>query len=257
MGKDNKVIAYKGFNADWTCRDFQYEIGESYEHEGVVKACGSGFHACEHPLDVFVYYSPAKSNFALVELGGDLARKDGGDSKVAASKITIKAELRLSELVEAAVKHVFDTAKWLKKSTASKDRQAASATGGQGAASATGNWGAASAKGYQGAASATGDWGAASATGDWGVASVTGYQGAASATGGRGAASATGDQGAAMASGYAGKAKGKEGCALFLCERDTGGEILNVWAGIAGRDGVKADTWYTLKDGQPQEVDHG
>ena len=194
MGKDNKVIAYKGFNADWTCRDFQYEIGESYEHEGVVKACGSGFHACEHPLDVFVYYSPAKSNFALVELGGDLARKDGGASKVAASKITIKAELRLSELVEAAVKHVFDTAKWLKKSTASKYKQAASATG---------------------------DWGAA------------------------------------MASGYAGKAKGKEGCALFLCERDTGGEILNVWAGIAGRDGVKADTWYTLKDGQPQEVDHG
>ena len=239
MSKDNKITAYKGFDADLTCRGFQYEIGESYEHEGVVKACGSGFHACEHPLDVFGYYPPAKSNFALVELGGDLAREDGGDSKVAASKITIKAELQLSELVEAAVKHVFDTAKWLKKSTASKYKQAASATGGRGAASATG---------YQGAASATGYQGAASAKGDQGAASVTGYRGAASATGGRGAA---------MASGYAGKAKGKEGCALFLCERDTGGEILNVWAGIAGRDGVKADTWYTLKDGQPQEVDHG
>jgi hypothetical protein len=184
------LTAYKGFNTDWTCRDFQYEVGETYEHEGPISACHSGFHACEHPLNVFEYYAPAQSEFALVELSGDLDRKDGGDTKVAASKITITAGLQLSELVDAAVNHVFGAAKWLKKSSATKPKHAASATG---------------------------------------------YQGAA------------------LASGFEGKVLGKEGCALFLCERSVSGEILHVWAGIAGKDGIKPDTWYTLVDGTPVE----
>lgn len=44
--------AYKGFRENLTCRDFQYEEGKEYETE-VAKSCVSGFHACEHPLDVF------------------------------------------------------------------------------------------------------------------------------------------------------------------------------------------------------------
>jgi len=220
------IVAYKGFNKDWTCRGFQYEIGQTYEHDGEVKACSSGFHACTHPLDVFGYYSPGASRFALVELAGEQA-SEAGDSKVAAAQITIKAELHISEMVEAAVKHVFDAAKWLKKSGTTGDL---------------------------GAASATCDWGAASATGDWGAASATGNRGAASATGDWGAASATGDWGAAMASGYEGKASGKPGNALFLCERNDEMEITAVWAGIVGSDGIEPDTFYMLRDGKPVET---
>jgi len=207
--KSKTIIAYKGFDKHWQCRGFQYEVGKSYEHKGKVEACQSGFHACEHPLNVFNYYVPAGSRFALVELSGDIAREDS-DRKIAASKITIKAELQIPELVEAAVKHVFDDAKWLKKSTATKDNQAASATG------------------------------------DWGAASATGY---------RGAASATGYRGAATASGYKGRAKGAKGNALFLCERDDKYEIISVWAGIVGKDGIKPDTFYMLRDGKPVECD--
>lgn len=47
---------------------------------------------------------------------------------------------------------------------------------------------------------------------------------------------------------------GGEGCAIFLCERDLQGNILSAWAGIAGRDGIKANTWYSLVDGKPVEV---
>ena len=170
------ITTFKGFGPDWKCRDFQYELGKSFEHKGAVGACEGGFHACEYPLDVFSYYAPAGNRFALVEQSGDLSRHDG-DTKVASRHISIKAELSLGELIKAAIEYTFARAEPIKPDTP------ASATGTRGAASATGDQGAASATGYQGAASATGYLGAASATG---------YQGAASATGTRGAASATG-----------------------------------------------------------------
>jgi len=265
------VIAYKAFNSDWTCRGYQYAVGETFKHEGEVEICGSGFHACLHPLDCLNYYPAAGSRFALVEYPETTDAHDG-DTKVCGAEITVKVELTLHEMIEAAVKTVFDAAKWLKKSTATNDREAAKATGTSGAASATGDSGAASATGDSGAASATGTSGAASATGTSGAASATGYRGAASATGTSGAASATGtsgaasatgtsgaasatgDSGAAMSSGWKGQAMGAEGCALFLCERDDDDNILHAWAGIAGRDGIKPLTWYSLKDGKPVEI---
>jgi hypothetical protein len=200
-----KIKAYKGFDKDLKCRGFSFEIGKKYVHEGEVKACQSGFHSCEYPLDVFTYYPPSESRFALVEAEGEI-NKHGDDSKVASSHLTIKAELTLSRLINAAIEYTFNSAKKVKGSTTKAYGKAASATGGRGAASATGDYGAASATGDYGAASATGYQGAASATGDYGAASATGGRGAASATGGRGAASATGYQGAASATGGRGAA---------------------------------------------------
>ena len=86
-------------------------------------------------------------------------------------------------------------------------------------------------------------------------ASATGDRGAASATGDYGAASATGNYGAAMAAGYEGRVSGAQGNALFLVERNDNYEIINVWAGIAGQDGIKENTFYTLKGGKPVEVE--
>ena len=278
------IFSYKGFDKDLKCRDFQYALGETFTHEGAVGACSSGFHACEYPLNVFDYYAPAGNRFAVVEQSGDLSRKKDGDTKVASRTITIKAELTLAGLVEAAIEYT--TSRCLpidpiSQASATGDRGAASATGTRGAASATGYQGAASATGTRGAASATGDQGAASATGDQGAASATGYRGAASATGDRGAASATGDQGAAsatgtrgaasatgdqgaasatgaksvaIAAGYEGKARAAEGCAIFLVKRDKDYNIVHVFASKVGDNGIKADTFYTLDGaGQPQE----
>ena len=229
------IVTYKGFGPDWKCRDFQYEVGGTYEHKGKVAACNGGFHACEHPLDVFSYYPPAGSRFAIVEQSGELSRHDG-DTKVASSRIHVKAEIGIAGLIQAAVDWTFA------RSTPEEGSQA------------TGDSGAASATGYRGAASATGDRGAASATGYSGAASATGDSGAASATGDSGAASATGKASAAMASGRYGRAQAAEGCALFLVERDMEWNIVAVFAGIAGRDGIKPMAWYTLEDGKPVEV---
>jgi hypothetical protein len=140
--------------------------------------------------------------------------------------------------------------------SATGERGAASATSDECTASATGERGAASATGGGGNADVKGSYSAASATGDDGVASATGDGGAATATGDRGAASATGNSGAAMSIGISARAMGAEGNALFLVYRNPDdGEIIHVWAGIAGRDGIKPKTWYKLdEDGKLIEL---
>ena len=62
------IKAYKGFKKDMTCLDFQFEEGKEYVHDGEVKVCEGGFHACERPLDCFNYYYPSKSVYHEVEL---------------------------------------------------------------------------------------------------------------------------------------------------------------------------------------------
>ena len=60
--------AYKGFNPDLTCRDFQYAEGGEYTHRGPVDMCRSGFHACPMPLDTLRYYRPDVSVYREVEI---------------------------------------------------------------------------------------------------------------------------------------------------------------------------------------------
>jgi hypothetical protein len=242
-----QVISYKGFDKDFSCRGFKFEIGGSYTHEGPVVACESGFHACEHPLDIFNYYAPAESRFARVVQSGELSRHEG-DTKIASGKITIEAEIKLPEIIAAAVKWVFDRAK--------PEGTSSHAVGTSGAASATGYSGAASATGYRGAASATSDSGAASATGTSGAASATGYSGAASATGDsgaasatgyRGAASATGDSGAASATGYRGAASATGTSGAASATGDSGAASATGTSGAAsatGTSGAASATGY-------------
>ncbi|MDG9791954.1 DUF7666 domain-containing protein [Brucella anthropi] len=312
-----KIVAYKGFDAELRCRGFQFELNKSFQHQGSVVACESGFHACEYPLDVFGYYPPASSRYGEVELSGDTS-KEGKDTKIAAAEITIKAELKIPELIAAAVRYIVDRAKRIDGQHATGERELIEVRGDRAIATVSGHWSAATATGYQSAATATGcqsaatasgdwsaatasgDWSAATATGwrsaatasgnrsaatasgDWSAATATGYQSAATASGNRsaatatgiqsaatasgdqGAATASGDQGAATASGnrsaatatgYQGKVRGKEGCALFLVERNDQMEIIAVWAGVAGQSDIKPDTFYILQNGQPVETE--
>ena len=148
-----KVLAIKGFDKNLKCRDFQFEVGKTFKHDGPVKACKSGFHAIEgHPLEVFGYYAPDVSVFHEVEMTGPFSR-ESSDSKIASAEITIKAELKIPEIVNRAIKWVFDQSKPEDGGHATGTRGAASATGYQGAASATGDQGAAMASGFEGRAS--------------------------------------------------------------------------------------------------------
>ncbi|MBN0850581.1 hypothetical protein JTL95_08245 [Pseudomonas aeruginosa] len=202
------VTAYKGFKQDLTCRGYQFEIGGTYKHEGEVEACASGFHSCEYPLDVFGYYAPGDSRFAIVKASGQLSRHDD-DSKIASATLVVEAEISMPTMISRAIDWIMARLDSSVEQTVAGDtasntgnRSAASNTGNRSAASNTGNYSAASNTGYQSAASNTGDYSAASNTGYQSAASNTGYQSAASNTGYHSAASNTGNRSAASNTGY-------------------------------------------------------
>lgn len=48
---------YKVFNHDWTCRGFQYQVGESYEMDVMPIICDRGFHFCKELENCFKHYA--------------------------------------------------------------------------------------------------------------------------------------------------------------------------------------------------------
>ncbi|EDY1869064.1 hypothetical protein GTT55_002174 [Salmonella enterica] len=188
-----EIVTFKGFNKDLTCRDFQFAIGETFHHDGKVEACGSGFHACECPFDVFSYYPPAESRYAETISFGVIDREEEGDTKIASASITIKSELTLPQFIQRGIEWIW--------SKIDKSLEQQIMTGNRSAATNTGDWSAATNTGYQSAATNTGDWSAATNTGDWSAATNTGNRSAATNTGYQSAATNTGDWSAATNTG--------------------------------------------------------
>jgi hypothetical protein len=91
---------YKVFNSDWTCRDYQYEIGKTYEIAESPKCCKVGFHFCEKLVDCFNYYSFDPNNkVAEIEAIGEIDFDDT-NSKCCTNKIVILKELKWSEVLD-------------------------------------------------------------------------------------------------------------------------------------------------------------
>ena len=77
--------------------------------DGEIKVCNRGFHACESPFDVFDHYTMIDSRFCEVEQDGNISKEDRG-TKICSSKIKIKAELKLADMIYLGVE-------WLKEIT--------------------------------------------------------------------------------------------------------------------------------------------
>jgi len=239
------VTAFKGFDKDLKCRDFQYKIGETYIHDGDVEVCSSGFHACENPFDVWSYYDIASSRFCSVTMA-DPVTNSASDSKIASAKITIDAEISLPEFVNTAVKWLLSQVKNSKKEYNTGNQSAATNTGYQSAATNTGYQSAATNTGYQSAATNTGNRSAATNTGNRSAATNTGSQSAATNTGYQSAAIVDGKSCIAIASGVNGKAKANNGSAIVLCLYNDINELIKIKSGIAGQEGIKPDVFYML-----------
>ena len=238
--------AYKGFNRDMTCRDFKYEEGKEYTTPKA-KCCSTGFHACEYPLDCLDYYNPGDGSvYHEVELDGDIDH-DGCDTKVAATKIKIGAQLSIAGLVKAAIDYTMKRIK--REAKAGENHAACSATGDSSACSATG---------YGSACSATGDNSACSATGYGSACSATGDKSACSATGYKSACSADNPTAIAVAWGFYSRAKGAIGAHIVLADwrMDENRNRHLHGAQMVRIDGTqyKADTWYRMEYGKIVEA---
>ena len=89
---------YKVFNPDWTCRNFQYEVGQVYEMDAKPKCCGIGFHFCEKAADCFNFYEfNSENKVAEVEALGDI---DTDGVKSCTNKIKIVRELTWHEVLD-------------------------------------------------------------------------------------------------------------------------------------------------------------
>ena len=166
---ETPLRAFKGFDANWQCHGFQFDVGKTYT-EDKAELCKSGFHACEYPLDILNYYPPT-GKMAEVELSG-LDEKSDTDTKRAAKTITIKASLTVPMIIAAAFEYTVTRCDPVKAQHSKGYRSASSATGDQSASSATG---------YRSASSATGDRSASSATGDNAIAAAFGLESKAKA----------------------------------------------------------------------------
>ena len=229
MTEENKeIIAYKGFDKNWKCRGYQYEIGKTYEHEGKVEACESGFHSCENPLDVLAYYDISSgSKYALVKASGEISKNDDRDTKIASSKITIEVESNIHELLKSGFEWVMNKI-FAKHKQVLNDQSTAATSGYQSTAATSGDQSTAATSGYQSTAATSGDWSTAIASGKNSVA---------------------------IAFGSEAKSKAVDGSAIVCCYFDNSGELIHIRASKVGKNGIKPDTWYTLnKDGDFVEV---
>lgn len=92
---------YKVFNSDWTCQDFQYEVGKTYEMDEEPIICKRGFHFCQKLKDCFYFYPFCKHvKIAEVEALGDIETNPIDlISKCCTNKIKIIREIRFEDLV--------------------------------------------------------------------------------------------------------------------------------------------------------------
>ena len=224
---EKKIFAYKGFDKNLKCRDFQYEVGKEYEMDGDIKCCERGFHACESPLEVFDHYDMLNSRFAEVEQSGEIDKEED-TTKVCSSKIKIKAELNLADIVKLGVEWIKDVTSpsKLKKETDLNDNGNNSAQIGS--------------------------------SGDSAKIGSSGYYAKIGSSGDSAQIESTGKHSVVMAAGNNSIAKAKIGSWITLSEWDC---INGVWTPICVKteqvDGerIKADTFYKLVNGEFKEVE--
>ena len=94
------IRGYKVFNHDWTCRGFQYKVGETYEHKGNISICERGFHFCRDIAKCFNYYDFNPNNkVAEIEALGNV---ESDDDKSVTDKIKIVREISWEEMLRLA-----------------------------------------------------------------------------------------------------------------------------------------------------------
>lgn len=120
------IKGFKGYDKDFNCRGFLYEVGKTYETDDAIRCGSKGFHFCENPLDVWGYYPPGTNRYGEVTGNGKIDQS-GPDTKYACTHLTVGAEIGLGGLIKAAVQFIYDKSE--KQNVTTKDKKNAATTG--------------------------------------------------------------------------------------------------------------------------------
>ena len=281
-------IAYKGFNKDWKCRDFQYKVGKEYKIDSDIEMCKNGFHCCENPIDVFNYYNDIDGKYAEVEILGNHIKEN---DKTVTANLKINKELSFWDIFKLNMKIVVDlciksthantsgygahanTSGDYAHANTSGDYAHANTSGYKAHANTSGNdahantsgYGAhANTSGYKAHANTSGDYAHANTSGNYAHANTSGYRAHANTSGNYAHANTSGDESHANTSGDESHANtsGKNCIAVGLGYANRAKTKLG-WIVLAehDKDGniihiktgkvgkqIKSDVWYELKN---------
>jgi hypothetical protein len=257
------IKSYKGFDKNLKCRDFQYEIGKEYEMDGEIKVCNRGFHACESPFDVFDHYTMIDSRFCEVEQDGNISKEDRG-TKICSSKIKIKAELKLDNMINLGVEWLKDITSPEKIKTSIKDNSS-----GDGAQiGSSGNYAKIGSSGYYAKIGSSGDYAQIGSSGDDAKIGSSGDDAKIGSSGDYAKIGSSGDDAkidstgegcVIMCAGINSVAKASKGSWITLSEwsySDKKKRYIPVCVKTEFVDGekIKADTYYKLAGGVFKEI---
>ena len=243
---ENVITSYKGFDKNMKCRGFQYEVGKEYEMDGEIKCCKQGFHACKSPMEVWNYYDMLNSRYAEVEQSGKIEEEENS-TKVCSSRIKIKAELKLADIINIGVE-------WLKDITSPSKVKADGVLKDNGDRMKQ-----IGSSGYYAQIGSSGYYAQIGSSGDYAQIGSSGYYAQIGSSGDYAKINSTGEDSVIMCAGNSSRAKAKVGSWITLAEwkwSDEKNHNVPVCVKTEYVDGenVKADTWYQLKNGKFVEV---
>ena len=270
-----KVIkSYKAFDKNMQCRGFQYEVGKEYEMDGEIKCCNRGFHACKSPMEVWDHYDMLSSRFAEVEQSGKID-EEGNSTKVCSSRIKIKAELKLANIINIGVewlKDITSPSKFKTTDGALNDKgeinKQIGSSGDYAQIGSSGDYAKIGSSGYSAKIGSSGDSAQIGSSGDSAKIGSSGYSakigssGYSAKIGSSGdyaKIDSTGEDSVIMCAGNGSIAKAKVGSWITLAEwkwnDDKNRNVpICVKTEYVDGDNIKADTLYQLKNGEFVEV---
>ena len=244
---DKVITSYKGFDKNMQCRGFQYEVGKEYEMDGEIKCCNRGFHACKSPIEVWDYYDMLNSRFAEVEQSGKIDEEEKS-TKICSSRIKIKAELKLANIINIGVE-------WLKDITSPSKVKADGVLNDNGDRKKQ-----IGSSGDSAQIGSSGDFAQIGSSGDFAKIGSSGDSAQIGSSGDFAKIGSTGEYSVIMCTGNSSIAKAKVGSWITLSEWEWSDEKkrdvpICVKTEYVDGENIKADTWYQLKNRKFVEVE--
>ena len=245
---------YKGFNPGLICKDKQYQENTVFE-EPEAKICEKGMHFCENPFDVLDYYDLIRSDgtpneFAEVEALDEPKTDD--KEKFCSRKLKIGVKLGLSGFIKACVDFVLEKtiAETPSENVDSGDSARIGSSGYSAQIGSSGDSAQIGSSGYYAQIGSSGD---SARIGSSGCSARIGSSGDSARI------NCTGSDSVICCAGHGSVVKASIGCWITLAEWKYDGakqRYVPVCVKTEYVDGekIKADTPYTLKNGEFAEV---